>query len=166
MNSDVVLINPPRHMAVGVNIDAYGNYWFFEGKNYFYLETTGEGYEIGECPEEYQVSVNIYGLSPMQVISHNWEASWDNRKLDISINVKNLGTTIAKNYKVWVAFDAGNDLVLNPVESDPFDLQFGRDITINLTLDVPRNERTRLIVEVFNDNGYYISQSFSEWFNT
>ncbi len=50
---DVILINPPEHMAVGIGIDAYGTYWELDGEKYFYLETTGEGWEIGEMPPEY-----------------------------------------------------------------------------------------------------------------
>ena len=166
MGYDVILINPPGHMAVGVNIETYGTSWTFEEEDYYYIETTGEGWQIGDCPEEYRVSAHLYGLIPMPVISQTWEASWNNLEMDISITVKNSGTTIAEGYKLWVAFDAGNELVWNPAESNPFDLQFGREITIDMTLPVPRNEHTRIIVDILDQNGYYISQSFSEWFDT
>ena len=102
----------------------------------------------------------------MPVISHTWEASWNDRQLDISVTVENSGTTIAEGYMVWVAFDAGDGYVWDQYESEPFDLQFGREITIDMVLDAPRNEHTRLIVEVLDQDGYYISQSYSEWFDT
>lgn len=165
MDYDVILINPPSHMAVGIDIASTGSYWTFEETDYYYLETTGEGWLIGECPEEYLVSAHLYGLTPMPVISHTWEASWNNKQLEISVTVENSGTTMAEGYKVWVAFDAGDGLVWNQQESESFDLQFGREITIDMTMAVPSDEHTRLIVEVLDQDGYYISQSHSEWFD-
>lgn len=51
-----VLLSPPEHMAVGVkggdNVE--GSYYEYEGDRYFYVETTGEGWSVGEMPEEYQ----------------------------------------------------------------------------------------------------------------
>jgi len=166
LNYDVILINPPSHMAVGVNIEGSGDYWTFEGTDYYYLETTGAGWLIGDCPEEYQVSAYLYGLTPMPVISHTWESSWNNGQLDISVTVDNAGTTIAEGYHVWVAFDAGDELVWSQETSEPFNLQFGREITLDLTVDVPSDEHTRLIVRIIDQDGYYINQSFSEWFDT
>lgn len=166
MGHDVILINPPGHMAVGVNIDASGSFWTHEGSNYYYLETTGEGWQIGDCPDEYQVSAYLYGLTPMPVITHTWVASWENWEMNISINVTNSGTTMAESYRIWVAFDAGDGYVWNQTESEAFDLQFGREITIEMRLNVPKNEHTRIIVEILDQDGYYISQSFSEWFDT
>jgi gas vesicle protein len=166
MEYDVILINPPGHMAVGVDIASSGTSWNFEETDYYYIETTGEGWQIGECPEEFQVTAYLYGLTPIPVVTHTWEASWDNRQLDISVTVENSGTTMAEDYKVWVAFDAGEGYIWNQVESESFDLQFGREILFELTLDVPRNEYTRLIVEILDQNGYYIDQSYSEWFDT
>lgn len=53
MNYDIILIAPPGHMALGVNIDACGSSWRYEGERYYYLETTGEGWEIGEYPDDF-----------------------------------------------------------------------------------------------------------------
>jgi hypothetical protein len=61
MGYDVALIALPRHMAVGVNISAYGSYYEYGSKKYFYLETTGDGWKIGEIPVEYQnLTARIY----------------------------------------------------------------------------------------------------------
>ncbi|MBM3158035.1 MAG: hypothetical protein FJ004_12250 [Chloroflexi bacterium] len=53
MGYDVALIELPKHMAVGVAVNAFGRYYTYGGKRYFYLETTGEGWKIGEMPNEY-----------------------------------------------------------------------------------------------------------------
>jgi len=166
MDYAVILINPPGHMAVGIDIAGTGNYWTFEETNYYYIETTGKGWLIGECPEEFKVPSHLYGLTPMPVITHSWEASWNDEQLEVSVTVENTGTTIAEGYTVWVAFDAGDGLVWNQQESESFDLQFGRTVTIDLIIVSPKDQHTRLIVEVVNQDGYYISQSYSEWVDT
>lgn len=50
---DVALLHlkNAEHVAVGVSVaDTYGSYYEYEGKKYFYLETTGEGWEVGQIP--------------------------------------------------------------------------------------------------------------------
>jgi hypothetical protein len=52
---DAILIQPPGHMACGgYQDDPEGWYWELDGRTYSYVETTGEGWGIGDCPEEYQ----------------------------------------------------------------------------------------------------------------
>lgn len=52
---DMVLIQPPGHMAAGIwqkNPDGW--YWELNGRTYAYIETTGRGWGVGDCPQEYQ----------------------------------------------------------------------------------------------------------------
>ncbi|MFC7202373.1 hypothetical protein ACFQJC_02525 [Haloferax namakaokahaiae] len=52
---DMVLIQPPGHMAVGIyGDDLPGYYWTYEDRKYYYIETTGEGWGIGDLPNEYR----------------------------------------------------------------------------------------------------------------
>lgn len=55
-NYDMILIQPPGHMAVGIlgTEDLRGDYWPLDGNQYYYIETTGEGWGIGNAPDEYQ----------------------------------------------------------------------------------------------------------------
>jgi len=56
MGYDVALLilKNARHAAVGVALtNAYGSYYEYEGKKYFYLETTGEGWQIGQIPPDF-----------------------------------------------------------------------------------------------------------------
>jgi predicted transglutaminase-like cysteine proteinase len=64
MGYDVALINPPNHMAVGIALpNATGRYYTYSAKKYYYLETTGEGWKIGEMPSVYiNMSANVYPL--------------------------------------------------------------------------------------------------------
>jgi len=65
---DVCLIFPvdKNHCAVGIAIQgAYGSYYDHDGTKYYYLETTGEGWEIGDMPSDYEDSrAYIYPINP------------------------------------------------------------------------------------------------------
>ena len=51
---DTVLIQPPEHMAAGIyGEDLAGSYWTYEDRDYYYIETTGTGWGIGDLPETY-----------------------------------------------------------------------------------------------------------------
>jgi len=56
LNYGVCLIIPSGHVAVGVlGSEALpGTYYELDGKRYYYCETTGSGFEIGECPDEHK----------------------------------------------------------------------------------------------------------------
>jgi len=55
MNYSTVYINPPDHCAVGVwGKDLPGTHYTYNDKNYYYCETTGNGFEIGETPIAYR----------------------------------------------------------------------------------------------------------------
>ena len=58
MGYGTVYINPPDHYAVGIlGNDLQGTYWTYpEGSNktYYYCETTGDGFTIGQLPDEFR----------------------------------------------------------------------------------------------------------------
>ena len=55
MGYGTVYISPPQHVAVGVwGENLNGHYYTFEDRMYFYCETTGTGWKIGDMPEELQ----------------------------------------------------------------------------------------------------------------
>jgi hypothetical protein len=50
-----VLLLLPNHMAVGVKGgDLPGSYYEYRGMKFYYVETTGEGWSVGEIPPDYQ----------------------------------------------------------------------------------------------------------------
>ena len=55
MGYDAVLILPTGHAAVGIaGSGYYGTYYSYNGVNYYYCETTGSGYNMGDLPESYK----------------------------------------------------------------------------------------------------------------
>ena len=51
-----IMINPPNHLAPGIkgadNLPGY--YWEYQGSKYYYAETTGDGWRIGDLPPQLQ----------------------------------------------------------------------------------------------------------------
>jgi len=167
MNNAVVLLNFPGHVAVGVNVDGvFGSYFSYEEENYYYLETTGEGWEIGVIPTDYQgTSAEIYPILPVAICTLDWAASRLGSKITIAATVKNEGTDDAKGLKIWAAFDGRNDEILNEGTSLFFDLNIEEEDII-IKLNVPGDIRTRLIVRVIDAFGNVMDEKTSEWFNT
>jgi hypothetical protein len=67
MGYGTVYINPTNHYAVGILGDNLkGTYWEYpqtSGQKYYYCETTGDGFKIGQIPETYSgVSAYIYPI--------------------------------------------------------------------------------------------------------
>jgi hypothetical protein len=55
MGDGAVFINPTDHLAVGVlGNDLSGTYWTYENKTYYYAETTGTGFKVGDLPDEFK----------------------------------------------------------------------------------------------------------------
>ncbi len=55
MGYDVLLVNPPGHMAVALACkNCTGPAYEKDGRKYYYIETTGSGFDVGEIPKEYK----------------------------------------------------------------------------------------------------------------
>ncbi|MFA5375162.1 MAG: hypothetical protein WC455_05330 [Dehalococcoidia bacterium] len=169
MGYETVLLSLPNHMAVGVlgSEGISGTYFSHNDGKYYYLETTGSGWEIGELPSAYTgESASIYDIVPVPILTQDWNAeSYGYNKMGLTVTVENLGTDTATGIYIYAAFDAGNDMVWNAEESQLFDLGPDQSITINMQLDMPQDEYTRLIVQIV-DNDYSVDTSYSEWFDT
>jgi predicted transglutaminase-like cysteine proteinase len=170
MGYGTVLLSLPNHMAVGVlgGDEMSGMYFTHNDGKYYYLETTGSGWEIGELPTEYrEAAAYIYDIAPVPILTHDWNAEsyWYNNKMGLTVTVENLGTETATDIYIYAAFDAGGDMVWNPEESQHFNLGPDQSITQTLQLSIPEGEHTRLIVQIV-DNRYSVDTSYSEWFDT
>lgn len=164
---DVVLVSLPEHMALGVNVDASGVYYLYEDVNYFYLETTGEGWGIGDFPEEFEGDLAyLYPLNPIPICVLTWSASIAGDRLIVAATVENVGTAEARGIKIFAGFDVGYGLILNPRESEFFDLGVEEVSSLDLFLSVPLEKRMRLVVRVLDPWGMVLDESYSNWFNS
>ncbi|MCP4614572.1 MAG: hypothetical protein GY845_38315 [Planctomycetes bacterium] len=173
MGYGTILINPTNHLAVGVlgGENMYGAYWTLDERKYYYLETTGSGYEIGELPSEYQgISAKLYKLVPIPILTHEWNSlrtfySFPRSYVELEIIVHNEGTADAKGTYVRAGFDAGNNMRWNIEESPASNLPAGYKRTLTMNLAIPQDKHTRIVVTVVQD-GFVVSRSYSKWFDT
>jgi hypothetical protein len=166
MGYEVVLSDFTQHVAVGVlgSEGISGTYWTHNGGKYYYLETTGKGWEIGELPPEYEgKSAHIYDMVPVPILTQKWEATTQVYRYRLAVTVENLGTATAQDVYIWAGFDAGNGMFWNSKESTTFDLAPGYSITVTMYLTPPSNQYTRLKVSTVDD-GYSVDRSYSEWY--
>ena len=77
MGYGAVYINPPEHYAVGVLGDnLQGSYYTYNDKTYYYCETTGDGWEIGEIPPDFEnEEAYIYEIKDYQQYVPNLEVA-------------------------------------------------------------------------------------------
>ena len=61
LNYDVILVRIPApkeglvgHLALGVAGDFKGSYYTHDNQRYFYSETTGQGWRIGQLPDQFK----------------------------------------------------------------------------------------------------------------
>ncbi|MFC2021626.1 hypothetical protein ACFLTR_00200 [Chloroflexota bacterium] len=168
MGYAAVLIVLPNHVGMGVKggENVYGTRWDYKGDKYYYLETTGENWGIGELPEEYKnASASIYPMIPVPILSHEGSINGRGYIAEVTLKVSNLGTAQANNVTVFAGFDAGDRTVWNSQTSEPFNLAAGQQVTVGLNLKVPLDKHTRLIVQIAID-GVLVDEDYTDWFDT
>jgi len=168
MGYAAVLIVLPNHVGVGVKggENIYGTRWEYNGDKYYYIETTGENWGIGNLPEEYKnASASIYAMIPVPILSHEGSINGRGYVAEVKLNVSNLGTAQANNVTVMAGFDAGGGMVWNPQTSEPFNLGAGQQVTVELNLRIPFDKHTRLIVQIAID-GVLVDEDHTDWFDT
>ena len=168
MGYSVVLISPPNHMAVGIlGIEGMsGTYWDHNGGKYYYIETTGSNWEVGQLPAEYTgKTAHIYDIIPVPILTHDWKSESSRGKLTMTVTVENLGTATADGVYVYAGFDAGNNMLWNTKESATFNLSPDQSIVIHMELSIPKDKYTRIQVQIVYNN-YSVDKSYSTWFDT
>jgi hypothetical protein len=168
MGYGVVLIILPNHAGVGVKggDNLYGTYWEYKGSKYYYVETTGENWGIGELPDEYEnTAASIYPMIPVPILTHDGSIKGSGYFAEVEVKVSNLGTAPAYNVSVLGGFDAGEGMVWNSQKSELFTLGVGQEATVKLNLKIPFGKHTRLIIQIGIDD-VLVDESRTEWFDT
>ncbi len=168
MGYGVVLIELPDHCAVGVKggENVSGTYWEYKGSKYYYIETTDEGWGIGQLPEEYEnTAADIYPMIPTPILTHDGSVKGIGNIVQVEVTIYNLGTATANNVSVLAGFDAGEGMLWNGQQSDPFQVQADHQVTVTLNLQVPLDKHTRVIIQIGIDDSL-VDESHSKWFDT
>ena len=168
MGYGVVLLNPPNHLGVGVkgSVNMSGSYWEHEGGKYYYIETTGQNWGIGQLPDKYKnTAASIYPIVPVPIVVHEGSIKSNRFFADVELKISNLGTAPAANVTVLAGFDAGEGMLWISQQVAPFALGIGQQTTVELNLRIPLREHTRIVVQIVVD-GVLVDESFSNWFDT
>ncbi|VVB93381.1 Uncharacterised protein [uncultured archaeon] len=161
MGYGVVLIELPKHMAVGVKCgsDVSGYSYNFNGQRYCYLETTGKNWPVGQLPDEYKsLKAKIIPVLARPFLDVNFTYSYEyNSKdiyVDVNVIVKNLGSETAQNTKIYVSLQTSDTAkVWSQIESTYIQVQPEGSYTYNVTnLHAPTGRNFRVYVRAYGDN--------------
>ncbi|MBS1263700.1 MAG: hypothetical protein MAG715_00889 [Methanonatronarchaeales archaeon] len=166
MGYGVVLIVLPGHVAVGVKGQGLpGHYYSYGGERYYYLETTGEGWGVGELPEVYRgEKAEVIPLTSEPVLVHDWDVEeLPDGRVEVRVKMENLGSAPAEKLQVLTALEApGEGEVWSRVESGPARLEPGQDATYTAILEPPSKGEARILVRLLLD-GEVHDESYSDW---
>ena len=167
----IMIYYPGLHYAVGVlgGEGVPGTYFTHDGGKYYYLETTGTGWKIGDQPSSYKgMDAYLYDVVPkaeLSISSWSWSTP-DSHTFTLTVPITNEGTLTASGVYIQAGFDAGNDLGWNWASSQTSDVAAGSSVTFTLSLTAPAGKYTRLIVQLVY-NGYAVTTTYSDkWFTT
>ena len=168
MNYDAILLEyRDEHMAVGVADpgNTYGYHYTFNGKSYYYVETTATGWEIGEAPDEFRQLAYMWDLVPTPALyceQYRWPAFTGTMPLELTIC--NDGTAPALGATVYAFLDAGNDKCYADA-SITIDIAPEETRTVTLMLPFPGHPvQTRVGYRIFY-NDCKVDEGFSDWFD-
>lgn len=176
MGYGVVLLEYPGHMAVGVKCSDYypGTYYEYQGSKYYYLETTGDNWEIGQVPSEFKNSQAI--IRPMVQIprmdmNFNTTVTSDNFYVyyHVHCSIENDGPGTANNATVYIAalaLSQGDNRVWIPDSKISLgDFKEGSSGWAEATVKVPRKEESQIECMLYGDNFNTVTLK-SDPFNT
>ena len=181
MDKDFVLLVLPEHMALGVHCDEIegSRYLLYQGKKYYFMETTMPNWQIGQVPEDYfgtEVEVVPVDDMPSMLIKgvrFESESTFVEEKAQCSLQVDlhNLGPGKVTELELVVRIvEKGSRNHLLAEQRYPLsDMQEGEFRTENLSFESLIRENSILQVELVGtevETQYYqvaLNYSRSRW---
>jgi hypothetical protein len=171
MGYDVVLLELPEHMALGIKCspETRGRSFEYNNNHYYYLETTGSNWEIGEMPEEYEdepVEVIPVYRRPLVNLDFSAQCEYSQKEgvVDVNVTLRNVGSEVAENTTVYVALQAEDgSKIWDQIESDPVIIEpEGAYQFTAKGLRVPGGRTFRVYVRALGEN-LFSEEITSEW---
>ena len=160
MEVDFILLVLPEHMAVGVCSDGIeaNRYLSFHDKRYYYMETTMEGWRIGQIPEDYynveMEAVPVDDTPSLLIQGVRFESQptlvFEKAKCSLELDLHNLGPGKVTGLRVhvWIIENGRRNRLLAEESYWLNDLQEGQQRTETLLLKSLIKENCVLQVEV------------------
>ncbi len=171
MGYGAVLIHIPGHMAVGLQCatDVPGYRYTYQGKEYCYLETTGENWPVGDIPPEFKnlraEIIPVY-KRPFFDIRFNFTYTYDARDVyvDVDVYAKNSGSQTAENAKMYVALETPDTTkVWDQIASEPLYVLPEKSFTYKIkNLHAPAGKNFRVYVQAQGTN-IVADEAKSDW---
>jgi hypothetical protein len=173
MGYDVVLLRLPGHVAAGVSCNPSdfsppAAAYLYDGREYCYLETTGEGYGIGQLPEDFGPMTNVTVVPPPEAqpdiylgwgrnSTFNYTYAYGPHDMFVNvtgIRIDNFGPLTAKNVRIDASLEStGDGGILDRLTLDAGDIRTRWYYEGNFTnLRAPTGEPFRISVVVYGDN--------------
>ena len=136
-----------------------------DGRRYLYLETTGEGWAIGDMPEDAPEKARIIELTPKPYLELDWRTTptqWCHYRVTYRVYVtvanRGSGRSVATQFSVvletgYLWWRRREDYVV----SDLFSLLPFSERTISFYLEFTTPPWPRIFVEVWSDNHLLIT---------
>ena len=165
MDVDFVLISFDDHVAVGVNCDVAETKeaYRYEGKSYYYIETTADNWEIGAIPEKYEdknAQIIPIGNEPMFVVDSvglksNSSFVFEKAECNLTLRLRNLGPHSATGLRLHVLMTNESSRKQKVLVDGIFtldDVQEGEERVDELSFKSYIRENCNLLLELTGDN--------------
>ena len=165
MGYKVMLVILPDHLALAVACDeeVEGTYYKYEGSNYYYLEVTSTGWNLGQIPDEFRgKSAKLVPLlyQPrlyLKRCSYRHDSYYSSARevpYIIQCEVENAGPGLTEGLSVHVIFKTGKDSRKAFVDRvfNLNELREGESATYELSVPVPRPMKGALEVRLEGAN--------------
>lgn len=153
-----------EHMAVGLRgePDLPGTHFEQDGKQYYYVETTAPGWNIGEAPPEMKGAQPEFApVDDNGVLVFSYATDIDENGLKVKLQVRNVGDAPGKAQAEIVCQDKSKNAV-DIARSDPAMLQPETEKKMVIRPSPPADKTVRLKVKVALDGELHGSLT-SEW---
>ena len=152
-----------NHMALGVaGSDLSGSYYEFEGRRYYYVETTAPGWRVGEIPPEIQdtpAQFQRVDRNPVLVVA--WAVGVSTREIQVESLLRNVGDAPAERASVQVDLETESGVVARN-RSQQVRVTTDADQRQRFTLRRPDASVVRARVVVGLD-GVLHDETYSDW---
>lgn len=157
-----------EHMAVGVKGDPsiVGTFYEYNGDRYYYIETTGEGWEVGEMPQSIEnTSAEIQEVSFHPTLVYDWQTRMNQSgEIEVTAKIENVGSLTSDTISLYAEFEDefGRKQAWDEVGVESLVLE--NPTTKTMTLQPPDDRTLRLNTRVFLNHRLHDNDQ-SEWRN-
>jgi len=163
----MLYMSNPQHLAVGVSADGFSGVKVqYEGDDYYYIETTGEGFVPGQTPQVYEGQepkvvplVKVPQLQFFQTGEYTYNVQ--GKVVRVNINVINIGPVTASNVTLVSGFQTQDNQLLNAQASPVFQLPPNTIVKGVFFLDIPSMTVNRLSIRIL-ENGQLTRSSHAD----